>query len=184
MFLEEDFKVRVLRLPSGQDPDAFIRSAGVEEYRARLRDATPYLDFVLETALQREGNVDGPRKKVQVLNSILPYLAKVPNAIERSDYAFQIGRRLGIDDRLMLAELRKAAQQKKPQMSVSATAHPAVMKAAEKKLLQMLLSYPHLQAEILGDCLAEDYAGLATERIFAAVLVRFREGHPSPRRPS
>jgi DNA primase len=176
MFLEEDFKVRVLRLPSGQDPDAFIRSAGVDEYRARLRDATPYLDFVLETALDREGKVDGPRKKVQVLNSILPYLAKVPNAIERSDYAFQIGRKLGIDDRLMLAELRKAAQQRKPQMGVSAKEQPAAMKFAEKRLLQLLLGFPELQFEVLPNCLAEDYAGLATERIFSAVLVRFKQG--------
>ncbi len=33
LFLEEDFRVRVFRLPEGQDPDAFVRNSGAEEYR-------------------------------------------------------------------------------------------------------------------------------------------------------
>jgi len=176
LFLEEDFKIRVLRLPDGQDPDAFIRSAGVAEYRARLERAVPYLDFVLETAMRREGSLDSPRKKVAVLNSVLPYLAKVPNAVERSDYVFQFARKLGIEDRLMLAEVRKAAQQRRPGLAPAASRRPGAMKFAEKRLLQLLLAVPELQAEILPQCVAEDYVGLETERIFLAVLDRFKRG--------
>jgi len=176
LFLEEDFKVRVLRLPDGQDPDAFIRSAGVAEYRARLERAVPYLDFVLETAIRREGSLDSPRKKVAVLNSVLPYLAKVPNTVERSDYVFQFARKLGIEDRLMLAEVRKAAQQRRPGLAPAASRQPGAMKFAEKRLLQLLLAVPELQAEILPQCVAEDYVGLETERIFLAVLDRFKRG--------
>ncbi|MBM3791719.1 MAG: DNA primase, partial [Acidobacteria bacterium] len=65
LFLEEDFRVRVFRLPQGQDPDAFVRSTGVEEYRARLRESPSYLDFVLETAIGNQGGLRSPKSKVQ-----------------------------------------------------------------------------------------------------------------------
>src|SRR5207247_10182317 len=46
LFLEDDFRVRVVSLPDGYDPHAFVRGAGAGEYRNRLRQAVPYLDFV------------------------------------------------------------------------------------------------------------------------------------------
>ncbi len=177
LFLEEDFRVRVLRLPDGEDPDVFIRRAGAVEYRNRLKDALPYLDFVLEAALQSQGSLDNPRNKIQVLNTILPYLAKLPNAVERSDYVFRFARRLRIEDQQMLAEVKRAAQQKKTRMADAPLAAAGVMKFAEKRFLQALLHNPVLQSTILPGCSEQDFAGLLSCRIFSAVMdgARIRE---------
>ncbi len=174
LFLEEDFRVKVLRLPDGQDPDAFIRRAGIIEYRKKLGESLPYLDFVLETAMHNQGSLDDPRSKVQVLNSVLPYLAKLPNAVERSDYVFRFARRLRVDDQQMLAEVKRAAQQKKSRLSEEPLASVGAMKFAEKRLLQVLLHKTELQAQILPKCLAQDLEGLAASVIFAAILQSFR----------
>ncbi|MGA2261375.1 MAG: DNA primase [Acidobacteriota bacterium] len=170
LFLEEDFRVRVFRLPEGQDPDAFVRSAGAKEYLNRLRQAPPYLDFVLETAVQSQGGLGDPKSKIQVLNAVLPYLAKVPNAVERSDYVSLFARKLQIEDQQMLAEVKRAAQQKKTRLRDAPLASIGVMKFAEKRLLQCLLSHSALQPYILSLCSHEDFAGLATKKIFAALL--------------
>jgi DNA primase len=173
LFLEEDFRVKVLRLPDGQDPDAFIRKSGAAEYRNRLRESTSYLDFVLETAVRGQGTMDSPRNKIQVLNAVLPYLAKLPNAVERSDYVFQFARKLRIEDKLLLAEVRKAAQQKRTQLPEARIVSVGAMKFAEKRLLQLLLGSTELQSQMLPRCSSDDFTGLATERIFVAVLEAF-----------
>ncbi len=139
LFLEEDFRVRVLRLPDGQDPDAFIRKTGAAEYRDRLRASTPYLDFVLDAAIHSQGSLDNPRNKIQVINAVLPYLAKLPNAVERSDYVFRFARRLRIEDQQLLAEVKRAAQQKRTRLTEAPLASLGAMKFAEKRLLQVLL---------------------------------------------
>jgi DNA primase len=176
LFLEEDFRVKVLRLPDGQDPDAFIRKSGAAEYRNRLRESTSYLDFVLETAVRGQGTMDSPRNKVQVLNAVLPYLAKLPNAVERSDYVFQFARKLRIEDKLLLAEVRKAAQQKRTQLPAAPIISVGAMKFAEKRLLQLLLGSVELQSQMVPRCSNDDFIGLATERIFLAVLEAFGNG--------
>ncbi|HYK87971.1 MAG TPA: DNA primase, partial [Acidobacteriota bacterium] len=174
LFLEEDFRVKVLRLPDGQDPDTFVRSAGPEDYRNRLRESVPYLDFVLETAIRSQGSLENPKSKIYVLNTVLPYLAKLPNSVERSEYVFRFARKLNLEDEQLLAELKRAAQQKKARLADGPTANLGSMKFAEKRLLQLLLNNTDLQASVLPLCSQRDFEGLALERVYNAILEGFR----------
>jgi DNA primase len=173
IFLEEDFRVKVLRLPTGQDPDVFVRNAGPAEYQKLAKESVSYLDFVFEAAIRNQGALDDPKKKVQIMNAVLPYLAKLPSAVERSDYVFQFARKLGIEDQQLLAETRRAAQQKKTRLAEGVVVSAASMKTAEKKLLQLLLGNLELQQEIIPLCSRQDFEGLATERIFSKLLDGF-----------
>ncbi len=179
LFLEGDFRVKVLQLPAGQDPDVFVRSAGPEEYRRRAQESISYLEFILESAIRNEGTLDDPKKKVRVMNSVLPYLAKLPSAVERSDYVFRFARRLGIEDQQLLAETKRAAQQKKTQLPESFAASPSSIKFAEKRLLQLLLSHVELQRQILPLCSLQDFEGLAAEKIFSILLDAFGKNRPA-----
>ncbi len=172
LFLEGDFRIKILRLPAGQDPDVFVRTAGPEEYRKRAGESVPYLEFLLDAAIQSEGVLDA-KKKVRVMNAVLPYLAKLPSAVERSDYVFQFARRLGIEDQQLLAETRRAAQQKKVRLDEARLPSTESMRFAEKRLLQLLLGYSELQQQILPLCSMQDFEGLAAEKIFAILLDGF-----------
>jgi DNA primase len=178
LFLEGDFRVRVLRLPSGQDPDLFVRTAGAVEYQNRARLSIPYLEFVLEAAIQNQGALDDPKKKVQAMNAVLPYLARLPSAVERSDYVFRFARRLGIEDQQLLAETKRAAQQRRVRLADEPVASATSMKLAEKRLLQLLLGNEDLQHQFLPQCSREDFEGLAAERIFATLLDEFERNQP------
>ena len=50
------------------------------------------------------------------------------------------------------------------------------MKFAEKRLLQFLLNHSALQPNFIPLCSEQDFAGLVTERIFAALLSHARTG--------
>jgi len=124
--------------------------------------------------MHSQGSLDDPRSKIQVMNAVLPYLAKLPRAVERSDYVFRFARKLRIDDQQMLAEVKRAAQQKKVALSETPLAMIGTMKFAEKRLLQVLLHNPSLQSRILSQCLAQDFDGLAAREVFAHILQDFR----------
>jgi len=173
LFLEGDFRVRVLRLPADQDPDVFVRTAGPAEYQERVQKSIPFLEFVLESAIRNQGALDDPKKKVQVLNAVLPYLAKLPNVVERSEYVSRFARRLGIEDQQLLAETKRAAQQKRERLAEGPVASVVSMKTAEKKLLQLLIGNADLQHQILPLCSRQDFEGLAAERIFSKLLDGF-----------
>jgi DNA primase len=179
LFLEGDFKVKVLCLPDGQDPDLFVRSSGAGDYRNRALNAVPYLDFIFDAAIKSQGMLNDPKKKVQVINTVLPYLVKLPSAVERSDYVFQFARRLGIEDQQLLAEAKRSAQQKKLRLAVEPVSSVVSMKLAEKKLLQLLLGHADLQDRILPRCAIQDFEGLAAEKLFSIILDEFEKNRRS-----
>src|SRR6266849_4423437 len=58
LLLEQDFEVRVLALPSvgdkKADPDLFIRERGKDEYLKLLKEAPPYVDYLISRARQMD----------------------------------------------------------------------------------------------------------------------------------
>ncbi len=176
LFLEEDFRVRVFPLPEGQDPDAFIRRVGAEKYRERLGKSVSYLDFVFENAVRSQGNLDNPKSKIQIINSVLPYLARVPHAVERSEYVFRFARRLRIEDQQLLAEVKRAAKNRKLELRRESLPQAGAMRLAEKRLLQLVVGNRELQRQFLPLCSAGDFEGLAAERIFGFLLDEFAAG--------
>jgi DNA primase len=143
---------------------------GAEDYRNNLQNSASYLDFLLDTAIRSQKDRDNPKNKVRILNAVLPYLAKIPSALERSEYVFRFAQRLNVEDQQLLAEVKRAARQKQAGLPEQRTVEAGSMKFAEKRLLQLLLGSGELQSQILPQCTAEDFRGLAAEKIFASLL--------------
>src|SRR5260370_31343284 len=87
LLLEQDFEVRVLALPpvgnKKADPDLFIRERGKDEYLKLLKDAPPYVDYLIARA--RQMDLTTGEGKQRALNFLLPYIQKIPNGILRSE---------------------------------------------------------------------------------------------------
>jgi DNA primase len=110
--LENGFEVRVVALPAGKDPDLYVREAGVERYRERLAEALPYVEYL---AREAAGRVDlaRPRGKVQALNEVLPFLARMDNPVRRAAHVEMLATVLNIEDRLVLQELKTAVRERR-----------------------------------------------------------------------
>src|ERR1700756_5357063 len=87
LLLEQHFEVRVLLLPpvgnKKADPDLYIREKGAEEYEKRLKEAPPYVDYLIARA--RQMDLTTGEGKQRALNFLLPYIQKIPNGIMRSE---------------------------------------------------------------------------------------------------
>src|SRR5580700_6959695 len=120
LLLEQDFEVRVLALPAvgdkKADPDLFIREKGVEEYTRLLKEALPYVDYLIARA--RRMDLTTGEGKTRAVNFLLPYIQKIPNTILRSEWATRIAQQLHLDEPVLRAALSKAATQRHSELKI------------------------------------------------------------------
>ena len=106
LLVEAGLQVQVAQLPSGVDPDECLRAYGRERFQHLLDHGLEIFDFLMQSALHRYPGT-GMEEKTRVAQFMLPTIAKVPNAILRSEYVRQLADRLDVDEQAMAQELRK-----------------------------------------------------------------------------
>jgi DNA primase len=146
LLTEEDFEVKVVTLEGGLDPDRFIREQGVQAYTDSLRNASRYSDFLIERARHLfPGRT--PDAKVKALNFLLPHIRRMPNRIQRDEFAADAAQKLGIDSAILRQELKQAAAQRIE--SVRTHNHDPASET-ERVLLRALVLPEHDPARILA----------------------------------
>jgi DNA primase len=174
LLLEQDFEVRVLALPSigdkKADPDLYIREKGAEAYIKALKEAPPYVDYLIARA--RKMDLTTGEGKLRALNFLMPYLQKIPNAILRSEWATRISQQLRIDEPVLRAALSKAAAERRSEVKTNPVLVGKSAKPVERRLIRMLVEAEAFKRE-LAQQLKQGrlYQGLETEKIFAALIV-------------
>jgi DNA primase len=111
MLTEEDFEVKIVTLEGGLDPDRFIREQGVQAYMAALRGARRHSDYLIDHAREQFPGRTADAK-VKALNFLLPHIRRMPNRIQRDEFAADAAQKLGIDSALLRQELKQAASQR------------------------------------------------------------------------
>jgi len=175
LLLEQDFEVRVLALPAvgdkKADPDLFIREKGVEEYTRLLKEAPPYVDYLIARA--RKMDLTTGEGKKRAVNFLLPYIQKIPNAILRSEWATRVAQQLRIDEPVMRAALSKAASERHSELKIQPELVGHSAKPVERRLIRMLAEAQGFRRELAQRLQAAQlHHGLETEKVFAALLVR------------
>jgi len=169
LFLEQGFRVNVLQLPSGEDPDVFLRKQGIEAYREKLKASQSYLDFVLSQFMSQQRDPFSPKGKQEVVSHILPYLVKIPNPIERAEYVTRIASRLQLDESLLRLEMRKMPARKRetPRFDYSV---PAEQGTRAENILLVAMLEEQWAASTFEQLEPELFEGLRTERIFQGIF--------------
>jgi DNA primase len=181
LLLEQDFEVRVLALPpvgnKKADPDLFIREMGTEAYLKLMREAPPYVDYLIARA--RQMDLTTGEGKQRALNFLLPYIQKIPNGILRSEWATRIAQQLRIDEPLLRSALGKAAKERRSEIKTSPELIGRVAKPVERRLIRMLAEAEGFRLELAKQLQnARLYHGLETEKIFAALVIASLSGKP------
>ncbi len=109
---EHGLSVFVAVLPEGHDPDSLIQEQGKEAFLKLIRDAQPYVHYLLGRIL-RTAETRTTEDKLGAINRILPVLAKIKNSVERSEHIRYVAEKVGVEDRAFLEEMRKSLAQNK-----------------------------------------------------------------------
>jgi DNA primase len=156
-------------MPTKQDPDEFVRAHGVDRFRDLLKTTQPYIDYIIDTAIN-EHDTSRPTGKVATINAILPHLARMRDKVARADYADQIANRLKIDSHIVREELKRTATNRKSALDNKQIRAAEEVTKAEHQLLELMLANEQVRRAMIPSLLEDDYVELATGSIFTAII--------------
>jgi len=169
LFLQQGFRVNVISLPEGYDPDTFLREYGFPAYQEKLKSSTPFIEFALSRFMSQKKDPFSPKGKQETVSQILPYLLKIPDRIERAEYVSLVEGRLKVDGQLIRAEMRKATGKQDGGEKPLLAPRLVELSLAERTLIAAVfdeqwseLALPLLETEL--------FDGLLTAPIFEKVI--------------
>jgi DNA primase len=183
LLTEEDFEVKIVTLEGGLDPDRFLREQGVQPYMAALRNAKRHSDYLIDRArhLVPGRTADA---KVKALNFLLPHIRRMPNRIQRDEFAADAAQKLGIDSAILRQELKQAAAQRVE----SVRAHTSDPASETERVLLRALVIPEnaLPEHVAARTLAADQLAHHPEwyeTLPSAALLEALSNAPAPPNP-
>src|SRR5205085_11740467 len=88
LLLREGFKVWVVELEDGLDPDEYVKKYGAEKYQQQFQHASRYFHWLANQARKQHGS--SAEGRTESLKSLLPALQDVQDATERLAIADEI----------------------------------------------------------------------------------------------
>jgi len=106
LFISEGVNVYIAELPAGFDPDGYIRKFGADEFRKVVKSAKNIFDYKFEKLSARFG-AGTTHGKASIVAEMLPTLARIQNAVSRSELIKKLAQKLSVDVEAVKAEFGK-----------------------------------------------------------------------------
>lgn len=114
MILEEGMNVKVVMLPTGEDPDSYARTHSSSEFMEYIQ--TGEKDFIsFKTELLLAEVQHDPIRRAQLITDIVRSVAIIPDGIMRSVFLKESGLLLGVEEQVLYNEVNKIRQRKQEQ---------------------------------------------------------------------
>jgi len=162
-----DLDWRVVVLPGGLDPDAFVRANGADAFTAALETAQDLVTFFLD---QRVSGLDmaDPVQRARAADALVEILAGIDNPIRREGYIQKVARRTPITDRALLeAVARQRAKAGRQDLAAGAARPTPTPPTAEEHLIYIALTYPEWRERIAAALGMEEIRDPVLRRIYA-----------------
>jgi DNA primase len=176
--LQGQLELRVLHLPSGKDPDEFLKEHGAGDYRSLLDQAPLWLDWQIEQVLEGRDLARADQFQ-QAVSGLVALLGKLPQSAVRSHYLQQVAERLsGGQARLALQledDLRQQVQGQRWHGRSQKWEQPGeagLRERAEAELLRLYLHCPSHRGEIRAELRRrelDDFALSHHRQLWAAI---------------
>jgi DNA primase len=145
LFLEGGMPASVVSLPTGDDPDSFIRKEGNDAFAGRVAKARPIFDCFIrdQIASHDTGSVEGKRG---VLEALIPRLKMIDDRMQRNLYVAEIARLIGIHENDLRREVGLEQRGKASGPFVAVNRKSATN--AEELLLALMGKYPEVARRV------------------------------------
>lgn len=110
LLLEEGFRIKVVLLPDGEDPDSFARSHSNTELQAYLDEhETDFIHFKID--LYHEEMERDPLRRAELISDIMRSIALIPDTIQRAVLIQSSSTTLRMSEELLQSEVNKLRRQ-------------------------------------------------------------------------
>jgi DNA primase len=93
--LENDFIVRVVELPPGEDPDSLIRRDGKEQFEERVANARDFFDYWIDGEIAGV-DLNSMSSKIQAARNLATTASRVHDPVLRGEVINKVSARLGV----------------------------------------------------------------------------------------
>jgi DNA primase len=156
LFLAGQLEAKAALLPSGTDPDSFVREQGPEALRKLLDAAQPLPEFVFDALVQEHGlTLTG---KSRIMTELQELIKQSPDSAQQELMAAHFSSKLNVSSSLFFDSKNLPVQEAPPFPPPPAETDfsPAPsLSAKERQLLDFLLFYPEFFKELMQGGLAE-----------------------------
>jgi len=171
ILLPEALRVWAVLLPAGDDPDSLMRREGEEALRACVDGAKPALEVMMREAVK--GGISTPWEKADAVGRMIPFLTKVPDPVERTEFARRLA--LLVDTDLASVEQAvHAARQGEPASSQAGMPQAPRKRGPEERrcreLARLLIDFPDAIRVYLTPDVVEFFPQGFWKRLFTAML--------------
>ena len=147
VFREENADTQILVLPDGHDPDTYLRKEGVASFQKAAAQAPGIVSFLIEQSIAKHGlSTEG---KIRVVADLKSPLATINDNVARSLYVKQLAERIGLEENIILQEIRAGAASKEVKNSGKrADFVQSEGSRLERQIIAMMLQFPAILPEI------------------------------------
>jgi DNA primase len=181
LLIEEDVNVKVVALPTQEDPDSFLRKFGREKFSQKITKAADLFDYKLNLLAQRHdlSTVEG---KVGIAREMLATIHHVANAVRRGSYVKRLAQEFSRGEKSMgeewiLTELKKLKRGLQP-YKTEAPAQSKVLskRPAEEMLLKIILKEENAAGEVRKHLDLEDFQDLRIREMMRLIYTVHSKG--------
>ena len=163
--IEAGFDVSTVILPSGEDPDSFIRLNGSEAFESAVEHRQTFIETKAQI-FEEQGAFRDPGRMAGAIRSIVETIAKVPDAIKRALFIQKLGERFHLSEQMLSTELTKHANNQTPrerripieddrpisqeeEMEPNLQTQERSLERSEAALLEAMLAEPERVAQLI-----------------------------------
>lgn len=199
ILLKQDFEVKIISLPKGEDPDSYIIKYGKEKFDEEISRAKNFLEYQ-SAQFEEQGLFEDPALMTKAIRELVTTLALVNDELKRNLLMKTIAKKFNLREKLIETELNSVLQQQKekgeqtklrpdqrntmqqiPAEQLSITVKPGNENPYEKELIRLLYSGDEeIVAHILDKISVESFGNLTYRRLAEIVHEGFDEQKISP----
>ncbi len=173
LFLQEQMHARIALLPTGHDPDTFIREEGLDALKTLIDSAEELPEFFLSQLIQQYGlSLEG---KTRIAEELKPLIAAATSPLQRSVIISHFSEKLKVPEHQLAQALKGVKQsemrRQKPQKVQKPQQREILqpLTAAQKRLVEFMVLNPRFLNELEEHGVRDVLQGSLGEIIFLQI---------------
>lgn len=169
-FLEEKVEGRVALLPTGYDPDSYVREQGPEAIIRLVEQARPLAEFAFDSLVKKHGlTLSG---KSRIIGELSPMLAAAADPGQRALMVAHFSEKMGVSPGYFTGKETVTAR-KADDMVTNGAHRRQQLSRQEHQLIDFLINYPEYFNELKAAGLEE----IVREPLVRRVIALLEKGH-------
>lgn len=174
LILGTDLNLRIIRIPSGKDPDECIQKDPAQ-WRNATESAVPFMEYMLEKSMIEFSPKDAEGKK-KIAARLLPFLAKMENRIEKDHWIHELAESIHVSEEAIRETLgrtpiRSSSQKYSPSKSDHFERYGKV--TLEDIFLAMALKHTEFLPYLIDKCDPRFFQEQETKELYKEMVIYY-----------